>query len=349
MPFARRAAALSLACLACWAGPLHAKDETTPLAVGAAFDPTAVATAGFTVADTRALKGLRRVAVPVFMVEFVTADNVSAQTSGFASVGRASSALYYKLLGVGQPEFQAITDALYRQFLADLQASGLEVLGPPAFQGSPTYAKLVASGVPGSTASSSAVQASPQGLGVYGFARMGNGSSSQSQSVFSALSSIGTGFSAVGAVGDTIELAKELDASLIEVRLRVNFAQLSNDSSGFLGRLSNTAATSGKAQPSIDNLMVGVQTGPWRSTLTFKHSLTLDAAAFAEVREKAASTGEIVGAVAVELLKLAVGSRDTRSSSEMEVVADAQKYPAVIGQGLASATSIVVARLKSER
>mgnify|MGYP003504496903 FL=1 len=75
-----------------------------------------------------ALKGIKRVAVPVFAVEFIVADNVTAQTSGFAAAGRASSSMYYKLLGAGEPEFQAITNALYAQFLAELQASGVEVL-----------------------------------------------------------------------------------------------------------------------------------------------------------------------------------------------------------------------------
>ncbi len=341
---------LSAALLAaCLLGPAQAKEEITPLTVDAGFSPAAAAETGFTIADTQALKGITRVAVPVFMVEFITADNVTASTSGFAAAGRASSSLYYKLLGVGAADFQAITDALYLRFLADLQASGLEVIGADAFKASPTYARLVATGVAGTTGGDSAMQMSPQGLGVYGFARMGGGNSAKSKSVFGALSGLGAGFAAVGAIGDTMELAKELNASLIEVRMRVNFAQLTDNHRGFLGRLSGTASAGGKASPSVDNVMMGVQTGAYRSTLTMKHSLTLDAAAFAEVREKATTTGDMVGAVALGLLKMAVGSSDSSSSSEMEVVADPEKYAAVIGQGLASAGSMFVARIKTER
>ena len=118
-------AALAACLLACAVPPALAKDETTPLSVDAAFDPAAAAAKGFTIAaDSKALKGIKRVAVPVFAVEFVVADNVSSTTSGFASAGRATSSLYYKLLGVGETDFQAITDTLYAQFLADLKASG---------------------------------------------------------------------------------------------------------------------------------------------------------------------------------------------------------------------------------
>ena len=351
----RPLAAPLLACLvtcllAAGASPAaHAKDTTTPLAVGAGFDPVAAAGTGFELPDARALKGITRVAVPVFSVEFVTADNVSAQTSGFGAAGRATSSLYYKLIGMDTPDFQAITNTLYARFLADLQASGLQVVAPDTLKASPAYAKLVAGGAPGSIKGDSTQQMSPTGLGIYGFARMGGGNSSQGKSIFGALADVGAGFAAVGAVGDSIALSQELDASLIEVRMRVNFVQLSDDNRGFLGRLSGTASASAKVSPRIDNVMMGVQSKEWRSTLTLKHTLTLDGSAFAEVREKATTAGDVAGAVAVGLLRLATGSKDTSSSSEMEVVAHPASYPAVVGGGLASATGMLVARLKSER
>lgn len=328
---------------------VHAKDELTPLRVDAGFNAATAASTGFSIADSTALKGIKRVAVPVFAVEFIVADNVSSQTSGFAAAGRASSSLYYKLLGVGESDFQAITDALYAQFLAELQASGVEVLGAQQVLAAPTYAKLVAGGSAAPIKSSSTMMMAPAGLGLYGFAKMGGGSSANSKSLFGALADVGAGFSAVGAIGDTIQMAKELDASLIEVRMRVSFVQLSDNSKGFLGRLSGTASTSGKAFPSVDNVMMGVQTGPMRSTLTMKNSLTLDSAAFADVREKATTAADVAGAVAVTLLQLAIGSKDSSSSSELEVVADPVKYPQVIGAGLGSAGSMLVARMKTER
>lgn len=327
----------------------QAKEETTPLTVDASFNPADAATKGFTIADSTALKGIKRVAVPVFAVEFITADNVSAQTSGFASAGRASVSSYYKLLGVGEADFQAITNALYLNFLAELQASGLEVVDAQQIVRAPTYAKLVASGSPAPIKTDSTTMVSPPGLGIYGFAKMGSGNSAKSKSVFGALADMGSGFAAVGAIGDTIQLARELDASLIEVRMRVSFAQLTDENKGFFGKLSNTAQTSAKVFPSIDNVMFGVQSGTTRSTLTLKHTLKLDGAAFSEVREKAATKAEIAGAVAVELLKFAIGSKDSSSSNEHEVIANPAKYKEVVGAGLQSAGSMLVARMKTER
>ena len=337
---------LGLACL-----PMvgHTKDEPTPLTVDASFNPADAASKGFTVADTTALKGIKRVAVPVFAVEFITADNVSAQTSGFASAGRATSSLYYKLLGVGEPDFQAITDSLYQRFLEELRSSGWEVLEVPQIVAAPTYSKLVASGSPAPIKSDTTMMMSPPGLGIYGFATMDRGNSNKSKSLFGALSNVGSGFAAVGAVMDTVTLATELDATLIEVRMRVNFVQLANNNKGFLGRLSGTASTTGKAFPSVENVMMGVQTGQMRSTLTMKNTLTLDSTAFSEVREKAATKGDIAGAVAVGLLRMAIGSNDSSSSSEMEVIADPANYRKVIENGLMSAGSMLIARIKQER
>ena len=326
----------------------QAKDETTPLTVDASFNAEAASEKGFTVADNKALKGVKRVAVPVFAVEFIMADNVNAQTSGFGAAGRASSSLYYKLLGVGEPDFQAVTDKLYTQFLADLKASGVEVVEAAQVVAAPSYRKLVASGSPAPIKSDTTMVMSPPGLGIYGFSRVGGGNSSSS-GIFGALAGMGAGFAAVGAIGDTMALGGELDASLIEVRMRVNFVQLSDDNKGFFGRLAGSASASGKAFPSVDNVMVGVQTGPLRSTMTLKHSLSLDTAAFAEVREKATTAGDVAGAVAVGLLRLAIGGKDSHSSKELEVVADPARYKDVVGAGLASATSMVVARMKSER
>ncbi len=326
----------------------QAKDETTPLTVDASFNAEAASEKGFTIADNKALKGVKRVAVPVFAVEFIMADSVNAQTSGFGAAGRASSSLYYKLLGVGEPDFQAVTDKLYTQFLAELKASGVEVVEAAQVVAAPSYRKLVASGSPAPIKSDTTMVMSPPGLGIYGFSRVGGGNSSSS-GIFGALAGMGAGFAAVGAIGDTMALGGELDASLIEVRLRVNFVQLSDDNKGFFGRLAGSASASGKAFPSVDNVMVGVQSGPLRSTMTLKHSLSLDTAAFAEVREKATTAGDVAGAVAVGLLRLAIGSKDSHSSKELEVVADPARYKDVVGAGLASATSMVVARMKAER
>lgn len=339
----------SLTALLLTTAPAYAKEELTPLTVDASFSATEAAVKGFTIPDAGALKGIQRVAVPVFAVEFIVADNVTASTSGFAAAGRASSSQYYKLLGVGQPDFQSITDGLYLRFLDALRAHGMEVLDAAQVTAAPTYAKLVASGRTAPVIGSSSLMMSPPGLGIYGFSMMGGGNSSSKKSLFTAFSDVSAGFAAVGAIGDTIQLANDLNASLLEVRMRVNFVKLTDNNKGFFGKLAGSASTTGKSFPSVDNVMMSVQSGPLRSTVTMKHTLTLDAAAFADVREKAATKADIAGAVAVGLLQMAIGSGDSSSTKEMEVIADPDKYRQVVGDGLNSAGSMLVARLKLER
>lgn len=348
-PFAALAALAAAAILA--TSPLVAQAREAPVAVpvNAEFNAADVAGKAFTVTEQKALKGLGRVAVTVFAVEFVTADNVSTQTSGFGGYGRSSSSLYYRLLGVGEPEFQAMTNALHAEFMARLAASGLEVLPTEQLRASALYRKLAAGGRAAPIKSDASLVMSPPELGIFGFARGPAGQPKKSAGVFGALAGIGDGFAAVGDVMETIELSKELNAGLLEVRLRVNFVELTDHNKGFFGRLANSAKTSGQVLPSIDGVMVGVQNGPLRSTMTMNHTLTLDPAAFSEVREKATTTGDVAGAVLVGLIRLASNSSDSSSSKEMETVADPARYKEVVGSGLNSLADVVVARIKAER
>ena len=327
----------------------QAADAPTPVAVDASFNAADVAATGFKIADNKALKGISRVAVPVFVVDFVTADNVRTQTSGFASAGRASSALYYKLLGVGEPDFQALTDAMYADFLQRLKDSGLQVLAKEEFQAAAAYRKLADGGEKAPVKSNTNTVLTPPGMPIYGFARMSSGPAKPSSGLFGAFSSIGAGFSAVGDVMTSVELATQLNAATVEVRLRVNFVELADNNKGFFGRLSNTASTTGKTFPSIDGVMVQVQQGQLRSSMLLDRTLVLDPAVFAEVREKPTTAGDVAGAVLTGLIRLASSSRDSSSSTEMEAIADPARYKQIIGAGMNSLSDVVVARLKAER
>jgi len=325
----------------------QAKDEPTPLTVDANFNAAAAAAKGFTVSASSVLKGMNRVAIPVFAVEFAIADQVSSQASGFGSAGRAKSSLYYKLQGIGEAEFQAITNTLFLNFQNELKAAGFEVVPTNEVVAAPSYAKLAAGSAPAPIKSDKSMLMSAPNLGVYGITTAAAASSSKS--VFGAIASAGAAMSAVGSIGDNMALGKELNAGLLEVRLNVNFVQLSDDSKGFLGRLSGTAATSGKAFPSVERMAVNVTHNSAASSINMNHTLELDSSAFADVREKATSAGDVAGAVAIGLLQLAIGSSDSSSSKELEVIADPVKYKEVVGAGLGTAGAMLVARLKTER
>jgi hypothetical protein len=338
-------ASLALAMLAATA---QAKDAPEAIALDASFQPAEQARKLFRVAEGQALKGVKKVAVPLFSVEFVIADSERAETSGFGAAGRASASLSYKLMGVDEADFQAITTALYQRFLADLKDAGLEVLPQDQVAAQPSYKKLSASGTPSPIKSDSAITVAPPGMPIYGFNKQQSGGSSSGASLFSALSQMGSGFGAVGAAMDTVTLQQELGAgvAVVEVQMKVNFVQLTNNNKGFFGRLAGSASVDGKVSPSVGSAVFSVQSAT-RGALTLTNPLALDAAAFSEVRKKPTTAGDVAGGVAVALLRLAVGSKDSSSSDEMEAVADPAKYRDIVGKGLGTVTQMFVQRLQA--
>ena len=346
---AKRFVATLLAIPLCALLPLtaHAKDEPTPVVLDASFKAADQASKLMTVTESKALKGVKKVAVPLFSVEFVIADAQRAETSGFAAAGRASSTLAYTLKGMDPTDFQAITAGLYERFVADLKATGVEVLTPEQLGASPAYKKLAASGVASPILSSSAITAAPAGLPIYGFNKTQTGGTSSGASLFGALSQMGSSFGAVGAILDTATMQQELNAHVIEVQMKVNFVQLTNNNKGFLGRLSSTASVDGKVQPSVGSASFRVYGGSTGGSVTLAAPLALDGAAFSEVRKKESSTGEKVGLVAVAVLGAMIGGGGSSSRDDMEAVADPAKYRDIVGKGLGVVTQMFVQRLKA--
>jgi hypothetical protein len=346
--FAGRRLALLLAGAALSAAaalPVHAKDAPEPLLMDAAFAPASRASSLLKAVEPAVLKDVRRVALPLFTVEFVIADSQQASTSGFGAAGRATQSTSFTLKGVGEPDFQAITDTLYTDLVAQLKAAGIEVLPREQLLASPTYKKLAAAGVASPVRSDSAITVAAGGLPIYGFSKV-QGGGSGSGGLFAALSSLGNTAGAIGAAMDTAELNKELGAAVVEVQLRVHFVQLTNDNKGFLGRLSSTASVTAKAYPSVQAATFHVQSGT-RGTLTLQNPLMLDASAITEVRKAPTTTGEVAGAVLAGLIRMASGSKDSSGSDAMEAVADPVKYREVVGSGLSNVGQMFVERLRA--
>ena len=336
---------LLAACLSLAAVASHAADAPEPVTVDAGFRPAEQAGKLLKVAEGQALKGLKKVAVPLFSVEFVTADSERAENSGFGNVGRSSASVAFQLKGVEEPDFAAITQALYNGFVADLQAAGLEVLTQEQVAASPTYRKLAAGGVPSPIKSSDAITLAPAGMAIYGFNKVQSGGSGSSSKLFGALAQMGSGFSAVGAAMDGPAVQQELGAALLEVQLKVSFVQLNNLSKGFLGRLSGSSQVAYEVRPMVASATFSVQSGT-RGSLTLTQPLALDKAAIAEVRTVPTSTAEKAGLVAVAILSVAIGGNSSTSSDAKEAVADPARYREIVGGGLSQATQMFVARLK---
>jgi len=320
----------------------------TPIEIDAQFNPVTAAASAVKASDPQALKGLKRAAITQFNVEFITSDNVSSETSGFAMAGRASVTGYYKLTGVAEPDFQAIAEQLYAGLQQQLQAQGVELVPAAELAASPTYKKLQAGGTALPERSSNGVTVGPPGMAVYGLnkAQAADGK----KGMFATFAAIGAGMGAVGGAMDNIALSKELgDAALLEVSMRVHFAQLTNEAKGFFGRLGSTAKVSAKLHPMVPKAALTVQSGAHVSVLTVQGPVLLDPAAFVELREEATTTGDVVGAVAVGLLQLASGSKNSHSSTKYEAVADSGRYRERVGEGLGQVNALLIARMVAGR
>ena len=168
--------------------------------------------------------------------------------------------------------------------------------------------------------------------------------------LMAAFSGFSAGMGAVGGAMDNITLSKELgDAALLEVSMRVHFAQLTDESRGFFGRLGSTAKVSAKLHPMVPKAAMTVQSGAYVSILTVQAPVLLDPAAFVELREEATTAADVAGAVAVGLLQLATGGRNTHASTKYEAVADSGRYRERVGDGLGQVSALLVARLVAGR
>lgn len=346
--------ALTLLAAATWlCAPIAARAaKGEPVAIDATFKPAEEAGRLVGASEAKALKGLKRIAVAQFSVEFVTQDNVSAQTSGFGSAGRASATGYYKMVGVDEPDFQAIVEALHGRFLQQLRDGGIEVVGQDQVAASATWRRLAAGGSPLPQKTDKSITVGLPGTALYGASKAA--ATMAAPGPLGSLSAIGAGFAAVGAAvsaaSENLVLQEELGgAALAEVSMRVHFAQLSNHNKGFFGRLSDQAKVSAKLHPMVTMARVSVQTGATVSTLDLKQPLLLDAEAFTELRTQSKSAGDVAGSVAVGLLRLAIGGKDSHSSESYEAVTEPARYRERVGAGLGSVGELFVARITAER
>lgn len=92
------------------------------------------------------LKGLKRVVIPSFMVDFVTEARAETLISGIGVLTGAPSNVMIRLSGADSARFQEITDRLYDRAVADLKKAGIEVVALERLKASDTYKELAAKG-----------------------------------------------------------------------------------------------------------------------------------------------------------------------------------------------------------
>lgn len=347
-PFSAPLTGLLLAAALVLAAPAAQARDEPAVVLTPQSQPAELALQVFSTTDPTALKGLKRVALPSFQVEFVTRSGAQASTSGFAAAGRSTVSAYYTLVGVGEADFQALTNQLHADFVRDLQQAGLDVVPFAQLQASPAYRKLVAGAQPSpftkSGGGTSSVALAPAGQVIYGAAL----AAAQSNSMMGAFSALANTGAMMGAAFDSLDLAKELDAHVVDVRLVVDFAQVSRSDKGFLNRLSSTASVEGKVQPALlaGSSMMAVQSATTRSTLMLRNPLLFSADAIGGLRE-ATTTATQAGNVAAALINLAAGGKNSYSAADYEAVAEPAVYRASVGASLGQVREMLVARLKT--
>lgn len=190
------------------------------------------------------LKGVRRVVIPSFMVDFVTEAKAETLISGIGVVTGAPSNVLIKLKGGDPAKFQAITDELYDQTVAALKKEGIEVVDISALKGSATYKELAGKGE-----KAPREEEAKGGKGMYHTARelplyymdevgfipkfeiklFGN---KPKEDIFLTWGTkFGSGFSTASVPQLEEKLAQEFDATVLKVRITVLGGQLEKDES----------------------------------------------------------------------------------------------------------------------
>lgn len=201
------------------------------------------------------LHGFKTVVVPFFQVQFMVGSRaVSSRAS-------ASVVQTYVLEGLSQTQMQAMTDALYDRFLADLAAQGLTVTPlAEAVAKSPSLAKVMAEGKPGpltmkTNDGATSLFFTPHGAPVYFH---------QNDPEIGPMVAISS-----RANWNQPEAARELNAALIGARVSISFVEQSSNNRAPLGLRGSTARVKSHVDLTIDP----TTTHLWVVTPKFKPSI----------------------------------------------------------------------------
>lgn len=352
--FNRSAAAIATAGLiGLCAQPALAFEQKASIQSPVTFDPAirhdSDADSLFWVNAADGARGVKKVIIPFFQVQFVTDAQASASGAGGAHSRTAT-----RLEGPTPQQMQAVTDEVYAAFVADLTAAGLEVVSPEQARTFAAYNDIMSAGKPsggdvkGMNGVTSAFYA-PTGMNYY-FLPTG----------LPDLAGGGT----MTAVGNAPIIRKEADlmtqsgAAVVGFRAVVDFATLSaSDRRGFraLARNAKTSAEFGLViKPVATQVFLitpnakGTMIDPHnRMRLELQAPLMIDSEAIQSTDEnssKGAKRGEAI-ANAIGFLS-GIGGSSSKSQS-FAVVVDPAVWQKDVTGALKGVSSAATARLKS--
>lgn len=105
-------------------------------------DPAALVQQYLTVKKADKLKGIKKVVIPQFMVQFYTMNSGAATASNAKNSTTVS--VSYTLKNVEQAQMQAIADKMYDQVVAEFKQAGIEVIPVEEYKQDKPFQKLLA-------------------------------------------------------------------------------------------------------------------------------------------------------------------------------------------------------------
>jgi hypothetical protein len=105
-------------------------------------DPAPTAEKAVKCESMKKLKGVNKVVITSFNVQFVTARKANAHAGGGSDHGASYVHSDVTLKGLDDTNFQAITEAAYTNFVAQLKDMGLEVMPYAEYAALPEYEKM---------------------------------------------------------------------------------------------------------------------------------------------------------------------------------------------------------------
>jgi hypothetical protein len=201
------------------------------------------------------LKGLKRVIIPSFLVHFVTESKADAQINGIQVITGAPSDVKITLKGAEDARMQTLTEALYIRTVAQLTGAGIEVVPVEKLKAQPAYNDLVTASSKGPKEEDAKAGKgkfhTPQDLPLYHLdeasfipkVRISLFGNKPPEDAFLPLGTkLGSAFSAGSVQLAEQQLAKELDAAILKVRITVLAGQLNVATNFWTGKEISTVA-----------------------------------------------------------------------------------------------------------
>ncbi len=312
------------------------KPDAKPLALDEIkADANVVATVYETAKLSAVLKGAKRVAVSMFVLESVqkTGKGVRMTTEN----GSVAQNVTYLLTEVPQAGLQAALDKAYDGFVADLASLGIDVVPTADVLATAAYRKVAAS-------RSAAPKKLEQGDWIVELYNA-RGLATATESRWMYFSQISTPSAAgllgaaraIGNISNLVadgnlqaEIGKELGVPVIAVQMPLEFVEQSASGSSS-GAVTNAQVNSRVRMSLSVAGMVGVGMPDGSTTaLPMKTPLVMAGQPLAEVKD----TSSTAGNVALGLLSLALGSKSSTKLTEKTAVAHPENFVNTVSTGL---------------